>query len=1046
MGWYSYSDEQGPISCAAVALVLATDKVGTSKNGGQYIQGEAGLKRLKKRARELQTEMNWGQYVSYMQFKDYVEAYPFFRLTILSNSQINSKPYTFTGKCFLGTLDPYSSISSNPFAIYIYHDPMMNHYTDVYSPGSLYSCLYGYDQRFCHVCVKVFSWNVSHTCEGGEQTRESLRPKTYKCQKCNEWRGKDHDCSFYNCKNCFTKQRHEVPHRCIVMVKDPYKEDPGFQTVQGEFEKDKPALWVYDLESKMEYKEVAFEVLDDFEVDVDMRYKNSINKYCKKLGYHKADLVTAMNVYTDEIRTWKGETCLEEFCSFLFNYNQGNNVVLAHNASGYDSALIHEAISKTARDYRETLTVNGTKFLQIKIGAGRRNGNCTKFQDSMLHVMGSLRGLIKDFAPDLPLRKGHFPHLYNTKENEGTIRMGPPELKYYDVAFSAVKESEVRELEKWIQDNQNVPWDFDKNYLEYNIEDVKCLAHIAKTYNDILLKDFGQSPWKKITSASYSHFISLVDTTRKMELPDYKDEERVSVVINAVKDNWAVLKHQEYAMMKAAFRGGRTEARQLSFEISQEEYDRGDRIRYFDVVSLYPYVQVSNDYPVGTPTIYVFDEKYAPCKRHKYSLEICTECDYEQRYIIDTGEYDIVLYPPEWPQAKFLDPLFGGVVFATVTAPNMIHPILPVYQKTDDENKLIFPCGTFTSAFMAPEFKLAIENGYIIEKVHCIHQYKMAPSKWDVLKKLYIGKMINSEKAPPEEEWEDMINYYEENFEMGDMVRETLEKNQWGDNPALKQTYKILLNSMWGKHAENPVKDQMKIYDYTNATDCRKADEMFLNVSQNNYDLSSVIALNENRFLYKYKVDGIEMRADLSKTYLPAAAYVTCYGRVMLWKMMNLYGKDVLYNDTDSVFVRTRAGEPLKFKPCNYWGGWKEEGPSVKGIRKLICFAAKCYGYKLFNGEEKVRAKGMSLKYGVSKIINFDVMEKLMNETLETGRDSFVVVPQKRFIRRIGEGIHTRNQLKIFNCSLNGYKGPVDDSGYVYPPGYDGIDFKPLFQ
>lgn len=1051
LSWKSYSDDQGPISCAAVALILATDGVGMTKNGGRYHIGDAGINRLKKKARALQTELKWDQYVSYLQFKDYVELYPFFRVTILSNSQINSKPYTFQGENFLGTIDPTSNLCSNPFAVYVYHDPLTNHYAAVTSPGAFYSALYGYDQRFCHVCVSVFSNQITHCCDGKIETRKaSKKVETYKCRKCNEWRGKTHDCTFYDCRNCFTKEHKGVPHRCLIMVKDPYKEDKGFMTDPTLNDKERPALWVYDLESKLEYKEVSFSVLDDFEVDDDMRYKKTTKyTYCKSLGFHKADLVSATNVYTGEFKTWKGEHCLQEFCSFLLNYNMGNNIVLAHNGSGYDSALIHEAISKAAKDYRETLTVNGTKFLQIKIGAGKRNGNCTKFQDSMVHVMGSIRALIQDFAPDIQLRKGHFPHGFNTKENAGKVFNGPPALKYYDVAFGLKKESEKKELEEWIEENKDKPWDFDENYLQYNIEDVKCLAHIVKTYNDILYRDFGQCPWKKITSASYTHLISLIDVTKAMELPDFDDPARPDAIIRASKDNWVKLHYQEYAMMKAAFRGGRTEARQLSFELTDEEYARGDRIRYFDVVSLYPYVQIANEYPVGAPTIYVFNHMYSPCRKHKHSIELCTTCPESERFMYEAGDfgYDIHFEMDPWSLDRFLDPAFGGVVYATVTCPNMIHPILPLYvEQGDQENKLVFPCGTFTSAFMAPEFKLAIENGYTIERVHCVHQYKLMPSKWEVLKKLYIGKMINSEKAPPQEKWQEMIDYYEDNFEMGDMVRETLEKDQWGDNPALKQTYKILLNAMWGKHAENPIKDQMKVYDYKNENDSMKADEMFLNISQSNYDLKSVIPLSEDRFLYKYQVNGGDMQADLSKTYLPVAAYVTCYGRVKLWKMMNLYGKDLLYNDTDSVFVRTRAGEPEKFVACDYWGGWKEEGPSKKGIKKVVCFAAKCYGYKLFNGEEKVRAKGLSLKYGVSRIINFEVMEKLMNETLATGQDSAIQVPQKRFIRRIGEGIHNRNQLKIFNCSLSGFKGPVDETGYVYPPGYNGIDFTPLIK
>jgi len=834
------------------------------------------------------------------------------------------------------------------------------------------------------------------------------------------------------------------------MVADAYEKDPGFQTDPQSNEKHKPALWVYDLESKLEYKQVGFFVLNEFKIDSSMCYEK-VELYeasTNQLGYHVADLVTAHNPLTGQQVTFKGDTCLEEFCSFLLNYNKGDNIVLAHNASGYDTALIHEAISRSAKDYRQQLIVQGTKFMQLKIAAGKRDGRSTRFQDSMLHVMGSVKKLIQEYAPDSLLRKGFWPHLFNTKANAGKIYPdGPPELKYYDLAFGGKSKKDVDEHVKWLAENKGKPWDFDKEYLAYNIEDVMCLSKIVKTHNDILYEKFGHCPWKKITSASYTHLISLIEVTKMMELPPIKDPMRANAIIEASKTNWVKLHEQEYAMVKAAFRGGRTEARRLSFEITQEQYDNGDRIGFFDVVSLYPYVQISQRYPVGAPKIYVFDSEYGPCRKHKYSIKLCTECDEQFRFSpVSSKEfnYDVTWVHEQWDESRFLDEDFGGVIYATVIAPNMLHPILPLScTEGEYEGKLIFPCGQFTSAFMAPEFKLALENGYKIVRVHCVHQYKLCDTKWSILRMLFLGKMVNGGEAPPESEWEDMINYFEEHFEMGDMVRDSLVNNEWGDRPGLCKTYKILLNSMWGKHAENPIKDSLKVYDYANPKDRTEAEEMFLNIAQSNYDLKSAIALNEDRFIYKYEINGLEMAPNLAKTYLPAAAYVTCYGRIMLWTMMQKFGKDLLYNDTDSVFAYIRGNEPPKFIPSSYWGGWKEENESIKGIRKMICFAAKCYGLKMFDGSEKVKAKGLSLTYGVSKHINFAAMEQLMNKTLATGQDTSIQVPQKRFIRQMGKGIHTRNQLKIFNCSMLGFKGKVDETGYVYPPGYTGIDFVP---
>lgn len=50
---------------------------------------------------------------------------------------------------------------------------------------------------------------------------------------------------------------------------------------------------------------------------------------------HVANLVCLQNVFTNEMKIWKGENCIKEMLEYLRTYNLGRNIVIAHNAAGY---------------------------------------------------------------------------------------------------------------------------------------------------------------------------------------------------------------------------------------------------------------------------------------------------------------------------------------------------------------------------------------------------------------------------------------------------------------------------------------------------------------------------------------------------------------------------------------------------------------------------------------------------------------------------------------------------------------------------------------
>jgi hypothetical protein len=93
--WKSFKDDKGPVSCAAIALVLAMN--GSTK---PYVKYKSFPARLIKVARKFQELMGWGEFVSGSELAEFVKKYPKYRLSILM-AEKSSRYYTYEGSEFV---------------------------------------------------------------------------------------------------------------------------------------------------------------------------------------------------------------------------------------------------------------------------------------------------------------------------------------------------------------------------------------------------------------------------------------------------------------------------------------------------------------------------------------------------------------------------------------------------------------------------------------------------------------------------------------------------------------------------------------------------------------------------------------------------------------------------------------------------------------------------------------------------------------------------------------------------------------------------------
>ena len=352
--------------------------------------------------------------------------------------------------------------------IYILYDILQKHFVYCRFPKAFTVSTYDSKRKFCHDCLA--SWNPeASTCGCGDGKIEKKPPKRKLCDECNEWYipTNKHTCYMYDCPGCnglHRKSEENVTSRCPLTIQPvkmtkwfdfegEKKEDTIYDLIEGtQTDKgDEPepfALIVYDIESARCLVPDSYS--EEYEQDDNGRFvlRDGRVKVTEGKKYRQIPNFVAAKVIGGEMITFQGT---DEFVEWVTKYNEGRVVCLAHNGSGYDTRLIFESAVKIFPGEDEiSTTLSGGRIMSMTLG------KLTRFQDSMLHIKGSLKALAKGF--NLDLEKGFFPHLFNIEENFDYV--GPlPSREYFDLSFMLNKPGELKEFDKWYEE-----WEGDWNF------------------------------------------------------------------------------------------------------------------------------------------------------------------------------------------------------------------------------------------------------------------------------------------------------------------------------------------------------------------------------------------------------------------------------------------------------------------------------------------------------------------------------------------------------------------------------------------------------
>jgi hypothetical protein len=218
------------------------------------------------------------------------------------------------------------------------------------------------------------------------------------------------------------------------------------------------------------------------------------------LGPHVVNYAVAMYDNSDDVFSFK---TLDAFCLWLFQDEHKDSTVLAHNGKGYDFQFIRSWCLRMNRDVEWIAT--GLKIMTLIDTALK-----IRFIDSLNFLPMPLAAFTKTFGlgdsvDGFPLKKGFFPHFFNTPRNCRDWAGAVPELKYFGPSYMSLDKQE--QLVKWhaarsLSAENGCAYVLATELHEYCVSDVRLLKAGCNHLRELFLSNTGVDPFQHVTIAS----------------------------------------------------------------------------------------------------------------------------------------------------------------------------------------------------------------------------------------------------------------------------------------------------------------------------------------------------------------------------------------------------------------------------------------------------------------------------------------------------------------------------------------------------------------
>jgi hypothetical protein len=239
------------------------------------------------------------------------------------------------------------------------------------------------------------------------------------------------------------------------------------------------------------------------------------------------------------------------------------------------------------------------------------------------------------------------------------------------------------------------------------------------------------------------------------------------------------------------------------------------------------------------------------------------------------------------------------------------------------------------------------------------------------------------------------------------------------------------LNAFWGKFGQKTVRSKAQlVYNYS---------ELIRLAADPSLEVQSLLPLSDECLQVNYKPVA-DSEESLPTSSLVIAAFTTCYGRLHLYKYLDIVQDRGLYCDTDSVAYISRPGEP-DLPLGTHLGDLTDQVAEDYGqgsfITEFVAGGPKNYSYKVAVCGDVTRVKycikvrGVSINKSCSDLVTFDNLKAMV-----MGEEGNFTVPIPRQIARLpGWKIVTRPTSK--NWQSKNTKRRCLDSNRTVPYGHN---------
>lgn len=196
----------------------------------------------------------------------------------------------------------------------------------------------------------------------------------------------------------------------------------------------------------------------------------------QETGIHTPNYIYATSLNAESDWEFCGISCVQQFIRVFTTSEFEGYTFIAHNAGRYDSYFIVQELIR--EKLRLDLINQGGKLLCVTV-----KDLDIRFIDSLNFLPMKLSKL--PAAMGFSDSKGHFPHFFNTEQNQGYL--GPiPSVDYYGVDY--MMSDEKKEFMTWYEAHKHDHFDFQKELKSYCRQDVNVLRRACVRYRNRILK------------------------------------------------------------------------------------------------------------------------------------------------------------------------------------------------------------------------------------------------------------------------------------------------------------------------------------------------------------------------------------------------------------------------------------------------------------------------------------------------------------------------------------------------------------------------------